>query len=157
FDSGRPLTYIHSAEEERVARVLCEVATQMAVPVWTWSATEGMRAGGVGQALSPANPKAGNTESPRAALDFILAYSGAGIFHLKDFPEPLRESPEVRRRLRDVHEQCLDRGKFVVITSAVRFVPEEVERSILFLDLRPPDQAELVEFLRDEAARHAGE
>jgi SpoVK/Ycf46/Vps4 family AAA+-type ATPase len=35
----------------------------------------------------------------------------------------------------------------------VRFVPEEVERSILFLDLRPPDQSELVEFLREETAR----
>jgi SpoVK/Ycf46/Vps4 family AAA+-type ATPase len=35
----------------------------------------------------------------------------------------------------------------------VRFVPEEVERSILFLDLRPPDQFELVTFLREEMAR----
>jgi AAA+ superfamily predicted ATPase len=149
FDSGRPLTYIHSTEEQRVAKVLCEVAAGLSAPVWTWSATEGMRCGG---GAGDGNISAG-AESPRAALDFILAHQGAGIFHLKDFHEPLRESAEVRRRLRDVHESCLDRQKFVVITSPVRFVPEEIERSILFLDLRPPDQFELVEFLREETAR----
>jgi SpoVK/Ycf46/Vps4 family AAA+-type ATPase len=84
-----------------------------------------------------------------------VAHQGIAIFHLKDFHEPLRESAEIRRRLRDVHESCLDRQKFVVITSPVRFVPEEVERSILFLDLRPPDQFELITFLREEAARLA--
>jgi SpoVK/Ycf46/Vps4 family AAA+-type ATPase len=84
-------------------------------------------------------------------LDFIAAYSGAAIFHLKDFHEPLRESPEVRRRLRDVYESCLDQRKFVVITSPVAFIPEEIERSVVFLELRPPDQVELVEVLREEA------
>jgi hypothetical protein len=92
------------------------------------------------------------TEAPRAALDFIASHTGAAIFHLKDFHEPLRESAEIRRRLRDVYESSLDRRKFVVITSPVRFVPEELERSILFLELRPPDVVELVDFLRAETA-----
>ena len=83
-------------------------------------------------------------------LDFIIAHQGSAIFHLKDFHEPLRESSEIRRRLRDVYESCLDRGKFVVISSPVRFVPEEVERSILFLELRTPDVIELADFLRAE-------
>src|SRR5262249_45709430 len=80
-------------------------------------------------------------------------YEGKAIFHLKDFHEPLRESAEIRRRLRDIYEQCLDRGKFVVITSPVRFVPEEIERSMIFLELRPPDLIELVDFLREEPRR----
>jgi SpoVK/Ycf46/Vps4 family AAA+-type ATPase len=96
------------------------------------------------------------TETPRGALDFILAHEGAAIFHLKDFHEPLRESSETRRRLRDVHQSCLDQRKFVVITSPVRYLPEEVERSVMFLDLRPPDLIELVEFLKVEAG-DAGE
>ncbi|HLI84137.1 MAG TPA: AAA family ATPase [Bryobacteraceae bacterium] len=150
FESGRPLTYIHTTEEQRVAKVLCEVASGFSAPVWTWSATEGMQCAGASQGGAPAG-----TESARAALDLIMAHEGAAVFHLKDFHEPLRDSAEIRRRLRDVHESCLDRQKFVVITSAVRFVPEEVERSILFLDLRPPDQVELVEFLREETGRLA--
>ncbi|MBV9769823.1 MAG: AAA family ATPase [Bryobacterales bacterium] len=147
FESGRPLTYIRSAEEQRVARVLVEVAEDLRasgpVPVWTWSLTDGMRRAGE----TTSEP---GTETARGLLDFIIAHRGSGIFHLKDFHEPLRESAEIRRRLRDVYESCLDKGKFVVITSAIHFVPEEVERSIMFLELRPPDRIELVEFLREE-------
>jgi SpoVK/Ycf46/Vps4 family AAA+-type ATPase len=144
FESGRPLTYIRSSEEQRVARVLQEVSgTLGSIPIWTWSLTEGLlRDGQVSHAAGT---------HARGVLDFIIAHQEAGIFHLKDFHEPLRDSSEIRRRLRDVYESCLDRRKFVVITSPVRFVPEEVERSILFLELRTPDVIELAEFLREEA------
>ena len=145
FQSGRPLTYIRTVEEQRVARVLREVALGLfasPVPIWTWSLTEGLRRGH--------EAAEAGTVAPRQALDFIAAHDGAAIFHLKDFHEALRESPEVRRRLRDVYENCLDQRKFVVITSPVAFIPEEIERSVVFLDLRPPDRVELVEVLREE-------
>lgn len=148
FESGRPVTYIRSSEEQRVARVLDDVSRHLhasaSLPIWTWSLTEGLRRDGE---PSPASA----TESPRAVLDFIIEHSGAAIFHLKDFHEPLRESSEIRRRMRDVYETCLDRQKFVVITSAVKYVPEEVERSIMFLELRTPDPIELLEFVREES------
>ena len=152
FQSGRPLTYIRTVEEQRVARVLREVALGLfasPVPVWTWSLTEGLR--------RDSQAAEAGTLAPRQALDFIAAYNGAAIFHLKDFHEPLRESPEVRRRLRDVYESCLDQRKFVVITSPVAFIPEEIERSVVFLELRPPDPVELVEVLREEARGSIGE
>ena len=146
FQSGRPLTYIHSPEEQRIARILDEVSRgsldSEPLPLWTWSLTEGMRQGD--------GPSESGAETARGVLDFIVAYQGPAIFHLKDFHEPLRESSEIRRRLRDVYESCRDRRKFAVITSPVRFLPEEVERSVLFLELRPPDQVELTEFLREE-------
>ena len=149
FQSGRPLTYVHSPEEQRVAHVLEEVSRggldSQPLPLFTWSVTEGMRRAG-GDAEAGAG-------TARGALDFIVAWQGPAIFHLKDFHEPLRESSEVRRRLRDVYESCRDQRKFVVITSPVRFLPEEIERSVLFLELRPPDQLELQEFLREETRR----
>src|SRR3954454_9676577 len=141
MDTGRPLVYIQSSEEQRVERVLAEVA-RGETPVWTWSLTEGMRRDG-----AAAEP---GTADPRKALDFIVAHPGGAIFHLKDLHEPLKESSEIRRRLRDVYASSLNRRKFVVISSPVRFVPEEVERSLLFLQLRPPDMLELTTFLRDE-------
>ena len=146
--SGRPLTYICSAEEQRVARVLREVALLLPnspVPVWTWSLTEGLRREGETAEES--------TQDPRSALDAIVAHKGSVIFHLKDFHEPLRESAEVRRRLRDVYAHCQERGKFVVITSPVRAIPQEIERSIVVLELRTPDTVELAQFLRSEIAR----
>jgi adenylate kinase family enzyme len=149
FASGRPLTYIRTSEEQRVAKLLRELArseiSPVAMPVWTWSLTEGMRREGEA-------PEAG-TQAPRAALDFIVDFQGHAIFHLMDFHEPLRESSEIRRRLRDVYESCLDQSKFVVITSPIQFIPDELERSIMFLDLRPPDLIELADFLREEIAQ----
>ena len=146
FESGRPLTYVRSAEEQRVGTVLLEVARRFPsrLPVWTWSLTQGMQRNG--------EPAAPGTQIPRAALDFIAANPGPGIFHLKDFHEPMRESPEIRRGLRDLYESCRDQQKFVVITSPIRAVPEELVRSIMFLELRPPDLVELVEFLKQERA-----
>ncbi len=149
FESGRPLTYILSPEEQRTARVLKEVAgTLRSLPISTWSLTEGMR--------TADGALVEGTESPRGVLDYIIG-AGPGVFHLKDFHEPLRESSEVRRRLRDVYESCRDQGKFVVITSPVRFVPEEVERSILFIELRTPDVIELADFLRGETPETSDE
>ena len=146
FQSGRPLTYIRSAEEQRIGRILRDVAQRLnpaaPLPVWTWSLTEEMHRDGEA-------PAAG-TESARDALDFIAAHNGSAIFHLKDFHEPLRDSSQTRRRLRDIYENCFGQGKFVVISSPVRFIPEEIERSVMFLELRPPDAVEMVAFLREE-------
>lgn len=144
FESGRPLTYVRSPEEQRVARVLREVAAGL--PVWTWTLTDGMQREGVAE-------QAG-TQGPREALDFIIRHQGPAIFHLKDFHEPLRESSAIRRRLRDTYDSCLDQRKFVVITSPVRFIPEEVERAVIFIELRPPDIVELTEFLKEEIEIH---
>jgi SpoVK/Ycf46/Vps4 family AAA+-type ATPase len=111
--------------------------------IWTWSLTEGLR--------DENGAPTANGQSPRGVLDLIAAHNDPAIFHLKDFHEPLREYPEVRRRLRDLYQACLDQRKFVVISSPVRFIPEEVERDLVYLELRPPDLIELVGFLRDEA------
>lgn len=146
FQSGRPLTYIRSAEEHRVGTLLHEVAWNLfgpAAPVWTWSLTEGLR--------RDQGPASQGTEDPARALNVILAHNGGAIFHLKDFHEPLRESAAVRRRLRDVYEGCRDTQKFIVISSPVRFIPEEIERSAVFLELRPPDRTELAAVLREDA------
>jgi hypothetical protein len=146
FESGRPLTYIRSSEEHRVSRLLRDVAqgplSSKPLPILTWSLTQGMRDGA--QAVEP------GTDSARAALESIAAHQGAAIFHLKDFHEPMRESAEIRRRLRDLHEQCAGRQKYVVISSPVRFIPEELDRDMMFVELRPPDPVELTQFLHDE-------
>jgi SpoVK/Ycf46/Vps4 family AAA+-type ATPase len=148
FESGRPLTYVNSVEEQRVARVLREVGQRIEstpIPVWTWSLTEGMgRANGEAEAEAFA---------ARQALDFIAAHKEPAIFQLKDFHEPMRESAEIRRRLRDLYAACLDRRKFVVISSPIRFVPQELGRDIMYVELGLPDIVELVDFLRDEAQR----
>jgi SpoVK/Ycf46/Vps4 family AAA+-type ATPase len=150
FQSGRPAAYIRSSEERRAALLLREVAGRLAEPapqIWQWTLTEGLRLNG--------GPPLAVTRDPRAALDFILAHEGPAIFHLKDFHEPLRDSAEIRRRMRDVYDASAGRHKYVAITSPVRQIPEELERNIMYLDLRPPDVIELKSFVREEARRLA--
>src|SRR5260370_34777081 len=120
FESGRPLTYVRTSEEQRAGRVLREVGLRLfaptPVPVWTWSLTEGMHRDG--------QPVEVGTLDPRGVLDFIDGHPDPAIFHLMDFHEPLRESAAIRRRLRDIYESCRAKRRFAVITSAGRPLPE---------------------------------
>src|SRR5262249_60062373 len=59
--SGRPLVYIRSPEEQRVAALLRDAARSFfssPVPLWTWSLTEGMRGedGAAAGAKGPGSP-----------------------------------------------------------------------------------------------------
>lgn len=149
FRSGRPLAYVRTAEEQRVAALLGQAAATLftpPLPVWTWSLTDGLRA---------ADGAETGTErlGPRAVLDFIATHDAPGIFHLKDFHEPMREGSDIRRRLRDLYDICFDRTRFVVITSPVQFVPDELARSLVYIELRLPDAEELMEFLREDGTR----
>jgi SpoVK/Ycf46/Vps4 family AAA+-type ATPase len=154
FESGRPLVYVRSTEEHRVADLLRKAGEQLRaskpLPVWTWSMTEGLMSDEP-QADSRRSATDDRIHDPRDALDFIASHNEPAIFHLKDFHEALRDSAAVRRRLRDLYELCIDRKKFIVITSPSRDIPEEIERSLAIIDLLPPDLTEMVEFLRTEA------
>ena len=148
LESGRVLTYLRSSEEHRIQQLLREAGQTSfatAIPVWIWSLTEGLR-------REDGAPTDTQQLGARAVLDFIANHEQAGIFLLKDFHEPLRDSAEIRRRLRDLYESCFDRRKFVVISSPVKYVPEELERSVVYVELNVPDLLELVGFLQREAA-----
>jgi len=146
-ESGRPLVYVRSAEEQRVTALQREVASTLfspPVPLHVWSLTRGMRRDGA--------KGEGEMLGPRAALDFIAAHDGRAVFLLNDFHEAMRDAPEIRRRLRDLAELCFAQGKLVVVVSPVKAIPEEIERNIVYIDLAVPDLLELVSFLRHEAA-----
>ncbi len=146
IESGRPITYIRSTEEHRLRTLLRGAAESFfaePVPLWTWSLTEGLR-------RENGESAGEETRQPRQALDFIADYEGPAIFQLKDIHDSIRESPEIRRRLRDLYDACFDRGKFVVITSPVLELPDEISRDVVVLELTVPDVTELESFLRDE-------
>ncbi|MBZ5497321.1 MAG: AAA family ATPase [Acidobacteriia bacterium] len=142
----RPLIYICTSEEQRARQLLQDAARHLfsgKVPVWSWTSTRGL--------IGPG----GNTESGKlldasAVLDFIAGYKGPAIFQLRDFHEFMGGMPEIRRKLRDLYEVCLDTGKFAVITSPVRVLPEELSRQVAFIELHHPDLEEMIAFLADE-------
>src|ERR1700730_381065 len=97
FESGRPLIYVRSAEEGRVADLLRNAGRQLRaskpLPVWTWSLTEGLSSDE--RDTQDAGHDQGNAaearaQDPREVLDFIATHSFPAIFHLKFFHEPMR-------------------------------------------------------------------
>ncbi len=145
FQGGRPLIYICTPEEGRVRALLQQASERLfrsRTPVWSWSLTVGL--------VSP-DGKAVEELSPLAVLDFIASFSEPGIFQLKDFHQFMQEDAQVRRRLRDLYALCVDSEKFIVITSPLRAIPEELNRQIALIDLHVPDIEELIDFVRAEA------
>ena len=150
FQGGRPLMFVCSAEEGRVRTLLQEVSGRLfpnRLPLWSWSLTAGL------QSPDGASEKL----RPQAVLDYIASRKEPGIFQLKDFHQFMGDDPAVRRRLRDLYELCLDSGKFVVITSPLRAIPEELSRQIALVELAAPDIEELIAFLRQETQRFSSQ
>jgi ATP-dependent 26S proteasome regulatory subunit len=144
FQGGRPIIYIATPEERRVNLLLQEIAKRLfsgRMPLWSWTLTLGLHRpeGGAGEKLGP-----------EAMLDFIAAHRDPGIFQLKDFHEFLSGAPAIRRRMRDLYETCIDSGKFLIITSPLKNIPEELNRQIVLVELHAPDMDELLDFLRVE-------
>ncbi|MBN1569027.1 MAG: AAA family ATPase [Acidobacteria bacterium] len=147
FQGGRPLIFVCTPEEGRVRMLLQDMAGRLLSnrpPVWSWSLTSGLQPpdGGSAEMLSPA-----------AVLDFIAAHQAPGIFHLKDFHQFMCDDAGVRRKLRDLYELCLDSGKFIVMTSPLRLIPEELNRQVALVELHAPGLEELTDFIRMEADR----
>jgi SpoVK/Ycf46/Vps4 family AAA+-type ATPase len=144
FQGGRPLIFVCTHEEGRVRTLLKQAAEKLfqnRCPVWSWSLTLG---------LVPPDGGAAEKLGPMAVLDFIVAHLEPGIFQLKDFHQFMHDDAQVRRRLRDLYEICLDSGKFLVITSPLREIPAELNRQIALVELHAPDIEELVGFVRAE-------
>jgi ATP-dependent 26S proteasome regulatory subunit len=147
FQGGRPLIFIRTPEEGRVRVLLQEVSERLfagGIPVWSWSLTMG---------LISSDGKTIERLSPQALLDFIASHPEPGIFQLKDFHQFMCDEPRVRRRLRDLYELCMDSKKFLVITSPIRAIPEELNRQIALVELHAPDIEELIEFIRLEVGK----
>lgn len=141
FQGGRPLIFVCTAEEGRVRILLQDIAARLfsgRMPVWSWSVTLG---------LLPPDGGAGEKLGPQAVLEFIASHGEPGIFQLKDFHQFMHDEPAIRRRLRDLYELCLDSGKFLVITSPLRAIPEELSRQTALVELTTPDVEELMKFL----------
>lgn len=146
-DAGRPLAWVKTVEEGRLLGLLREGATRFfaaPVPVFTWSCTEGLHRDGEPAETPP--------RDARAAVDAIVAHQGPGIFLLRDFHDPLATAADVRRRLRDVYEAGGGEGRLVVVSSPGKDIPEELSRSVVYLELGVPDLAELAAFVDAEAA-----
>ena len=123
FELGRPLTYLRCTEEQRAASVLGEVSRRLLLDSYTALDLEPHR-----RAASRRTGSRTGHCGPPHGLGFYRRLSKHPA-HLR--PQRFSRAParlaRDQCRLRDVIRNCFDKQKYVVITSPVRFIPEEVE------------------------------
>jgi hypothetical protein len=135
INSHHPVLTIETTEEDRVEQLLLEVATDLGVPLFTWSVTLGL-------ARFHGAPIY-NSEPPEAALSNIAAVQGDGIFLLKDFARYC-ENDKVCRRLRELAEQFRTARRSIIITAGAIQLPPELAGESAPFELGLPGTDELL-------------
>jgi AAA+ superfamily predicted ATPase len=135
-----PIIYVLSWEEERVEKLVADVATARNKKFYVWTYTQGI----VRFGTEPQRAKSGtgNTTDPLAALDAVLQHVEPAIYLFKDFhpfTEENRANLAVIRRLKDVAYHLRDSYKTIIIVAPVMRIAPELDKDITLIEFRPPE------------------
>lgn len=137
-----PLLYVLTWEEERVSKLLLDLAIRLKRKLYTWSLTDGVHP------LPPRSPETPSRLSPDLEiLTRIYACQEEGIFHLKDF-HPYIHDLRVVRLLRDLSHRLRQRSQCVVITAPVLRLPIELEKDVSVVEFPLPEANDIAEVLQ---------
>lgn len=131
-----PIIYVISWEEDRVERVLKNVAasfTSRNFKFYSWTSTKGLSLNG--QLVEA-------TQNPINLLDHIMRSPENALFLLKDF-HPFLNDSNVVRKLRDTYYAIKNQFKFIFLISPLLFIPLELKKEVTLFDFALPDYAEL--------------
>lgn len=132
--AGRSLILVQTYEEDRLDRLLEDLAKASEKEFWIWS---------LGTGLVTASGPTEGTESAEDVVAFLLLEKTAPLVWLRDLHHHYRAA--VIRGLRDLYYRWRDRGGIVVISATSRVIPGDLEREMAFLALDLPSQRELRE------------
>lgn len=143
--SQYPLLVVATDEEPRFLEVLRSAAGELDMPVWTWSAAQGL--------ARDQQQAQYQSADPNRALGFIAEISTPGAFVFAD-ANPILRDPIVVRRIKEI-AQVQRRSQTIIITAPHPDLPEELEGLAHRWRLRPPTQAELLRLVRRTVRRLA--
>jgi hypothetical protein len=138
-NSRHPIITVETPEEERIESLLMGVATELDVPLYTWTITTGL-------ARMKGAPMY-NTDTPEQALTNIDLIHGDGIFILKDFARYC-ENDKICRRLRDLTEKFRGERRSIVITAASLQLPPDLLSDSVPFQIGLPTAEELLPTVR---------
>ncbi|MCK6484629.1 MAG: AAA family ATPase [Phycisphaerae bacterium] len=146
--SRHPFIGIQTVDEQRAAELVERVATDMGLPLFEWSLTQGMRRRlPVGGAPMP------NTTSAAGALVHVADLSQTAIYRFTSLGVHLRE-PVVERAFRDLYPVLSSRRSTLILIDAAAQLSEPLQRLIAPFNLSWPSEEELRQVVR-EAFREA--
>jgi len=130
--AGRSLIFVQTFEENRLGRILNDLADSYDRPYWTWQINTGLMV--KGEAIP-------NTATPAQALEHLLESDANPIVWLKDFQPHL--DIHTTRQLRDLYNKWRLVGGVAVISATSVQVPRDLEREVAIYHLEMPNQLEL--------------
>jgi AAA+ superfamily predicted ATPase len=136
--SQYPLLVVATDEEPRFLEQLRRAARERDIPVWTWTATQGLARDGQ-------QPQYQSTD-PGRALSFVAEVTTPGAFVFAD-ANPMLKDPVVVRRIKEL-AQAQRRSQTIVLTAPAPQLPEDLEGLAHRWRLRPPDRDELLRLVR---------
>jgi SpoVK/Ycf46/Vps4 family AAA+-type ATPase len=129
--SHHPLIAVETTEEARVEELAREVAEELDIPFYTWSATRGLIRHGTDQPMY-------ETEQVDKLLGNIAVMRGDGIFLLKDFVRYL-EDPKTLRHVRELAASFREVRRSIILSAPVIRIPPELEDEVVSLHIELPD------------------
>jgi hypothetical protein len=138
-NSRHPIISVETSEEERIDALLMAIATELDVPLYTWTVTTGL-------ARMKGAPLY-NSDTPEQALTNIDLIHGDGIFILKDFARYC-DNDKICRRLRDLTEKFRAERRSIVITAAALTLPPDLQGDAVPFQIGLPAAEELLPGVR---------
>ncbi len=133
-----PFIYLVSFEEERVVRALRWLTGTQDDRLSMWTSTMGFE--------TAAGVVVPETEDPLAALEFVEARDPKQLFLLKDF-HPFLDRVDIVRKLRDLVPRLEKDQKTVFFLSPHPFIPPELEKDFVTVDVPLPSPPEVSKLL----------
>jgi AAA+ superfamily predicted ATPase len=137
IEAQAPLVAVDTIEEERVARLLGELATRLQRPLYRWSITAGL--------LGPGT--AGGLARPADLLGHLGGDTPTGIYLLLDL-HPFLSDPILARRLREAAQTAAARS--LVLVGHDLKLPPDIAKLAAWAELPLPQRADYLNLLKDE-------
>ncbi|MBN2209085.1 MAG: AAA family ATPase [Candidatus Coatesbacteria bacterium] len=141
-----PLIYIKTWEEQKVEKILAEIAAKRSKRFFCWTITRGVHDGGSSH-LTPQKENK-STKDPLSVLQWVFDQKDPSLVLLKDF-HPFLKDPEIIRKLRDLFAFLKSSFNTLLIMSSQDFLPPELEKEITQIEFGLPGQAELMQLLNE--------
>jgi SpoVK/Ycf46/Vps4 family AAA+-type ATPase len=147
LDSRIPLIVIESTDEPRVLALLLNAALQRRMAYFEWTATRGLRLGGIDEVRRGESP----CLEPTEVLKHIATNAGPALYALCDFHPYLDKEPVNIRHLKDIAHEYEKLGNTVVLISHALKIPAELGRFTASFNLQLPTDDELMGMVRKQA------
>jgi MoxR-like ATPase len=149
--ANTPLIALETREESRVVDTFRHVVARVLRPLYRWSLTDGLKRLDLdGQDEDEPAPDTTQT------LIAIKGHASRGIYLMCDFHPYLRYAMTLRLTREIVARQGAAEHTLVLIAPAIELPPELQDTAVRFA-FSPPDEAQLKQLVRDEAAIYTRE